>query len=42
MLLIEEAKSLVIEYLLGGVEIAATDITEIVGGLDETNLIISI
>jgi len=33
---------LVIEYLLGEVEIAASDISEIVGGLDNTNLIISI
>jgi uncharacterized protein (TIGR00297 family) len=42
VVLIEEAESLVIEYLLGGVEIAASDISEIVGGLDNTNLIISI
>ena len=33
---------MVIEYLLGSVEIAATDLSEIVGGLDNTNLIISI
>jgi uncharacterized protein (TIGR00297 family) len=33
---------LVIEYLLDTVEIAAADLTEIVGGLDRTNLAISI
>jgi uncharacterized protein (TIGR00297 family) len=33
---------LVIDYLLGEVEIAAAGITEIVGGLDRTNLVISI
>lgn len=33
---------LVIDYLLGGVNVAATDISEIVGGLDNLNLIISI
>lgn len=33
---------MVIDYLLGSVEIAGADITEIVGGLDQTNLAISI
>ena len=33
---------MVIDYLLNGVQIAATDLTEIVGGLDKTNLLVSV
>jgi len=33
---------MVIDYLLSSVQVAATDLTEIVGGLDEVNLMVSI
>ncbi|HJM87270.1 MAG TPA: DUF92 domain-containing protein, partial [Candidatus Thalassarchaeaceae archaeon] len=33
---------MVIDYLLNGVQVATSDLTEIVGGLDELNLLVSI
>lgn len=39
---LEGGAQLVIDYLLGGAEVTASELTEIVGGLDTTNLAISI